>query len=246
MSFGKFILFGDSITQYSSDQAGFALAPALQHLYMRKLDIVSRGFSGYNTNHGVIVLREILEVESNIKLMYVFMGTNDAASTFQSVPLEKYRENLDKMVKMILHHGIKVIVVGPALHDQTLSRIAREDRDEDDAFSSSAATRKYADAASHVAFGNNVPFIDLWKVFQKHGLWTTQELMEGSPDLSELLVDGIHYTPRAYELLYEELVQTISATYPELSSDNLKTVFPLYDDIDRANIEKSLMESIGK
>ncbi|SGZ49652.1 CIC11C00000004269 [Sungouiella intermedia] len=246
----KFILFGDSITQYASDQSGFALAPALQHLYQRKLDIITRGFSGYNTNSGLIVLRELLKADlassGSIKLMYIFMGTNDAATTFQHVPLAQYKENLDKMAKMVLDKGIKLIIVGPGLHDQALSTIARGDGDVTPPFSSSKETRIYADTAASVAHENSVPFIDLWTLFQNYGKWTTEELLEGSPDLHELLVDGIHFSPKAYELLYEELVATISATYPELLPDNLPSVFPNYDELDYDNLEKSIMDSIKK
>lgn len=245
----KFVLFGDSITQFANDQSGFALAPALQHLYQRKLDVVNRGFSGYNTNEGVVVLREVLQadlaLQGSIKLMYLFMGTNDAATNFQGVAPEKYRANLDQMVKLILQHDIKLVVIGPALHDQTLSTIAREDRDDSEPFSSSKRTRQYADIAALVAHGNNVPFIDLWTAFQKFGGWSFEELTEGLPDLGELLSDGIHYTPKAYEILYEELVATISASFPDLLPDNLPLVFPYYLDIDRENVEKSLMDSIN-
>lgn len=248
--FNKFILFGDSITQFASDQSGFALAPALQNLYQRKLDIASRGFSGYNTTNGLVVLREVLKADGAetgcVKLMYIFMGTNDAATTFQNVPVDQFKENLDKMAKMVLEYDIKLIIVGPGLHDQTLSMIAREDRNDEEPFSSSKVTRIYADAAAAVSHENKVPFIDTWAVFQNYGEWTTDELMVGSPDLSELLTDGIHYTPKAYELLYEELVESISVSYPEMLPENLSSVFPDYKDIDYEDVEKSLMESIGK
>lgn len=248
--FNKFILFGDSITQYASDQSGFALAPALQNLYQRKLDIVSRGFSGYNTNNGLIVLREILKYDGadtgSIKLMNIFLGTNDASTEFQKVPVDQYRENLDKMVKLALKHDIKLILLGPALHDLALSMVALNDWDSDVPFSSSKATRIYADAAAAVAHENNLPFIDLWKIFQNYGNWTTEDILEGSPDLSELLSDGVHFTPKAYELIYEELVETISVSYPELLPDNLPLVFPDYKVIDYDNLEKSVMESFEK
>lgn len=248
--FNKFVLFGDSITQYASDQSGFALAPALQNLYQRKLDIVSRGFSGYNTNNGLVVLREVLKADGadtgSIKLMYIFLGTNDAATTFQKVPVAQYRENLDTMVKLVLKYGIKLIILGPSLHDLAQSVVSLNNWNSEVPFSSSKATRIYSDAAAAVAHENDLPFIDLWTTFQNYGNWTTKDLLEGSPDLSELLTDGVHYTPRAYELIYEELVETISISYPDLLPDNLPLVFPDYKDIDYSNIEKSLLESLEK
>lgn len=248
--FDKFVLFGDSITQYSSDQSGFALAPALQHFYQRKLDILTRGFSGYNTDQTLIVLRELLKGESalsgSIKLMTIFMGTNDAATTFQGVPVERYKSNLDATVKLALEKNILVILIGPGLHDQNLCSIAREGRGDTQPFSSSKTTREYADVAEKVAHGNKVPFIDLWSAFQRYGNWKTEDLLEGNADLSELLCDGIHFTPKAYQIMYEEIVETISVSFPELLPDALPSILPNYGDMDMDNIEKSIMDSIAK
>lgn len=46
----QIILFGDSITQQSfSQERGFAFGAELSNQYVRKLDVVNRGLSGYNT-----------------------------------------------------------------------------------------------------------------------------------------------------------------------------------------------------
>ncbi|OBA23066.1 SGNH hydrolase [Metschnikowia bicuspidata var. bicuspidata NRRL YB-4993] len=248
--FDKFVLFGDSITEYSNKQDGFALAPGLQDLYSRKMDIVTRGFSGYNTDQGLVVLREVLKAENaipnSVKLMYIFMGTNDAASTFQGVPVDRYRLNLSRMVQLAASQGIKVIVVGPALHDQALVSEMREERGEPEQahFSSNENTRKYADTALEVAAENGVPFVDLWSEFQKYGEWSTEDLLANKPDLAELLVDGIHYTPKAYEVFYDALVETIVKHYPDLARLSLKLRLPYYRDVDYGNIEESLMKSM--
>lgn len=242
--FKKFLLFGDSITQFSSNQDGFALAPALQHLYARKLDIVTRGFSGYNTDQGLIVLREVLKADNAsagvIKLMYIFMGTNDAATTFQAVPVDRYKENLTAMVKLAASYDIKVILVGPALH----YREGSLNEELPVPFSSNAATKKYKEAAAEVAHALKVPFVDLWAAFQRYGGWSTEELLEESVDLLHLLPDGVHYSPKAYEIFYEELLETIAANYPDLEPCKLKTVFPYYRDIDYSDNAGSLLLSI--
>lgn len=247
--FNKLILFGDSITQYSNNQDGFALAPALQHRYSRQLDVVTRGFSGYNTNHGTIVLRELLKAENaqngHIKLLSIFMGTNDAATTFQHVPLAKYVQNLHSMVKLAETYNIKVVIVGPGLHDPKLVALSRPEKYEAD-FSSNEATRRYSDAARKVTQAYGLPFVDLWNEFQKYGGWSTEELLTGTPDLGALLDDGIHYTPQGYRVFYDALVATIETAYPELSSEKLPIICPDYKEIDPENVEESLMSSIEK
>lgn len=248
MQFDKFILFGDSITQFSSDQVGFALAPALQNLYARKLDVVTRGFGGYNTNQAVVILPEILKAASaengNVKLMYIFMGTNDAATTFQHVPLQKYKENLDKLAKLTASYGIKTVLVSPALHDQRLCTIAREGRGDEQPFSSSATTREYADGAAEVARINKLPFVDLWTAFQKYGGWSTEAVLAGNVDLSALLVDGIHFTPEGYKVFFNELVSVINKGYPELAAENLTQILPHYSNLDYEGFEKELKKAL--
>lgn len=242
----RFILFGDSITEYSSKQDGFAMAPALQDLYSTKLDIVTRGFSGYNTNQGVVMLEQVLEAEklagNTVRLMYVFMGTNDAATTFQHVSLDQYKQNLDKMVKMILKEDIKVMVVGPTLHEENASP---EFKDEPP-FSSSKRNKQYADVAKEVATENKVPFVDLWSAFQKESGFTAEELLEKSRDLKKFLRDGVHFTPAGYKILYNELVKTINTSFPELAPENLRLAFPYYRDVDFDNSRQSLLDYLKK
>lgn len=72
----QFLLFGDSITQSDGDPSlGFSCYQALQHGmstshdlmhladhadYCRRVDIVKRGFSGYNTANALSILPKIL------------------------------------------------------------------------------------------------------------------------------------------------------------------------------------------
>lgn len=243
--FDKFLLFGDSITEYSHKQPGFSLSSALQDVYTRKLDIVTRGFSGYNTDWALPVLREVLKTENaspgKVKIMYIFLGTNDAATTFQHVPLDRYKANLTTMVKMAHDLDIKVIIVGPGLHDQILSKLTQEAKGHDQPFSSSTATRDYGDAAREVALKHKLPFVDLWYAFQKNGGWSTDELLLGKPNLSEYLADGIHYTSRAYQVFFDALIKAIKDSYPEFHYDNLPRILPWYSDIDLKDPEKSIL-----
>lgn len=243
--YDKFLLFGDSITEYSYRQPGFSLSAALHDAYSRKLDIVTRGFSGYNTDWALPVLREILNLDNGsvgkIKLMYIFLGTNDAATTFQHVPIDRYKQNLHAMVNMAKDHDIKVIIVGPGLHDQRLSKTTQEAKGSDKPFSSSRDTRDYGDAAREVALKHKLPFVDLWYAFQKNGGWSTEELLLGKPDLSEYLADGIHYTSKAYQVFYDALIKAIKDAYPELHYENLPRILPWYTEIDLENPEKSIL-----
>lgn len=247
LRFDKFLLFGDSITEFSHYQGGFSLAAKLADDYTRKLDIVKRGFSGYNTRWTLPIFKQVLDTElegpGKIRLAYIFLGTNDASFGFQGVPIEEYKLNLDTMVKLALERGIKLVIVGPALHGQQLFIDACEEKGRplDGPFSSSKNTREYADAAWEVALAHKLPFLDLWYLFQKNGGWSSDELLLGSPDLSEYLFDGVHYSARAYEVFYDALIKLIRKEYPDLAPENVPRHLPHYRDIDLDNYEESIL-----
>lgn len=215
------------------------MAPALQSLYQRKADIVTRGFSGYNSNQAVLVLKEMFRADNaalgDIKLMTIFFGTNDAAFTDQAVPLDKYKQNMQAMVDLVKSYGIGVVIVGMALYDKKLAmQVFGEDR------GSCRNQRLYADAAKGVAEDNDVPFIDLWTAFQEHGKWSTEDLLNDSVDLSSLLGDGLHFSGAGYRVFYDKLVDTIHAHFPHLAPDKLDMIFPDHSDLDMKNSERDL------
>lgn len=213
---------------------------------MRKLDVLNRGFSGYNTDHCKIILPKILEVEnqgpSKVKLMALFLGTNDALSTVQHVPVSRYKENLSSMVQEILKYDINLIVIGPGLHDPKLLPKAYASIGITGDISSCLNNKTYSEAAKSVAEQHKVPFLDLWAAFQKKGGWSDEQLAEQSVYIDELLSDGIHFTSEGYQTLYKELISTIAKEYPEWAPSNLKMKLALWNTIDPHNIEKSIFD----
>ncbi|KAG9320543.1 hypothetical protein KVV02_002751 [Mortierella alpina] len=60
VAYGSFLLFGDSITQYSFDVAERGFGAQLAHLFQRRLDVINRGFSGYTTEQAIHLLPQFL------------------------------------------------------------------------------------------------------------------------------------------------------------------------------------------
>ena len=98
------LLLGDSQTQ-------LGWVSQLSAQYVRRLDLVNRGLSGYNTRMLLTVLPDILEQEdlNRIKVVTLMMGSNDASfpdtNPDQAVSLEEFGENLPKIISMLLNHG---------------------------------------------------------------------------------------------------------------------------------------------
>ena len=76
----QFIVFGDSITQQAFSPGGWAAM--LSDAYQRRVDIMNRGYSGYNTRLATSLLSYVFPPETAADaalLATVFFGANDAA-----------------------------------------------------------------------------------------------------------------------------------------------------------------------
>lgn len=239
----KILLFGDSITEMSYNQEfGFNLAPALQHEYFRKLQVVARGYGGYTSEHGRYIIGPTLDAEeaggSEIRLMTVFFGTNDAS--VDAVPLERFIVNLTFIAKMGIERQIPLIIVGPGL--------INEYADVPD--KSTLRNLEYSNAASKVASNLGVPFIDLWHAFLESKGWAAGDPIPGkrgdksTQALDDLLSDGVHFTGNGYRIWYDLLLQTIRDRYPELRTEKLPTTLPHIFDVDNSDLPASLWQDV--
>ncbi|CAO3633201.1 unnamed protein product [Cunninghamella echinulata] len=175
--YNQIVLFGDSITQMSFDPALFGFGANIASAYQRKMDVYNRGFSGYNTDWALPILRQILpKVEdqhreaARIELMTIFFGANDAALPFspQHVPLDRYKTNLKTMIDMIktpsspyYNPNLRLLLITPPpLNESQWSERCKENGTPLDRLSDN--TRHYAETV--IAFGmeHNIPVIDIW------------------------------------------------------------------------------------
>lgn len=75
---------------------------SLSHLWSRKVDVLNRGFSGYNSRWGLAIIDDVV-ISLRPNVIIIFFGANDAVvaegSTY--VPLEEYKLNIERMVLRI-------------------------------------------------------------------------------------------------------------------------------------------------
>jgi len=243
--YDQFILFGASIFEQSSTQErGFALAPALQQTYIRRLDVVNRGFSGFNTEQGLRVLPTIIPdpERARIRFMAVLFGSNDAcfseAQNGQHVPLDQYKKNL---VRIITHPAIQahktrvILVTPPPVEERRLDHRVKS-QGYTKLNRSNERTKQYADASREVAGDMDVGCLDLWTALMSKAGWKPGDPLYGSRDLPEnsairsLIHDGLHFTPEAYTIFHEEMMKTIAAKWPDQLPEQLPYVIPAWDD----------------
>jgi lysophospholipase L1-like esterase len=243
----KILLFGDSITEGSYDQAlGFNISPALQHEYARKLEVVARGFAGYNSEHARHILNPILDAESaggsKVILVVIFFGTNDSArNDLQYLPIQRSAENLHFLATAALKRNIPAILVGSAPADENRASGDKAALDH----------LAYSNAAHTVANVLNVPFVDLWHAFMESKGWKEGDPIIGKKgeetdqNLEDLLPDGVHFSPKGYRIWYELLLETIRESFPGLRKENLPKILAGYDEIDNSDLASSIWKGAG-
>jgi lysophospholipase L1-like esterase len=98
----KVLFFGDSITQHGLNTDIHGWIAKLGNWWTRRVDVLNRGFSGYNTRWARQVVQEVV-VDERPDLVFVFFGANDAVdeSVLQHVPLEEYRSNLQYIARTL-------------------------------------------------------------------------------------------------------------------------------------------------
>ncbi|CAI6008029.1 unnamed protein product [Closterium sp. NIES-65] len=121
-------------SQPMAGQSAAALArggwgAALQNQYARKVDVVLRGYSGYNTRWALFLLPKLFpKGDTSIPppaLVTVFFGANDAAlpgrmSGKQHVPIPEFKENLRVIVTHLQSLGpnVRVVLITPPPVDE--------------------------------------------------------------------------------------------------------------------------------
>lgn len=209
------VLFGDSITQKASGPGGWA--SRLEDAYQRKIDVVKRGYSGYNTRWAKIIAPKVLVEQA--QLVTVCFGANDAAlpdrtSAVQHVPLEEYTRNLKDIISELYRLGVTHVVLltpppvseaGRVQHAKATYGIDLEGSERENEY-----TKRYVDACLEVGAELRLPVVNLWKACMDTPNWAT-----------ELLDDGLHLTPAGNELVYACLQRTIDAHVPHLRTDAL-------------------------
>ncbi|KDQ59533.1 hypothetical protein JAAARDRAFT_33109 [Jaapia argillacea MUCL 33604] len=237
------MLLGDSLTQGGVEPYGFS--QRLSATYVRKLDVLNRGFGGYTTEWAIPVFEQIFAKQHEqqhvpkVRLLTIFYGANDAAlaPSPQHVELPTYKSNLTKLIHMVTSPSsqwyspeTKIILIAPppvnpvqwAEHIGGVSDRKFE------------VTKLYAEAVKEVGATEGLPVVDSWT-----GIW--DKTGHDQSKLPTYLSDGLHLTPAGYEVIYDGIMKIITETYPELHPDKIRFVVKAWDEIDYKNHRQSLV-----
>ncbi|KAJ2427207.1 isoamyl acetate-hydrolyzing esterase [Coemansia sp. RSA 2524] len=219
------LAFGDSITQFGSNPniSGFVLH--LSGYYSRRMDVLNRGFSGYNT-------RDALRVAS-----HVFPRSKGMLAPYsQHVPLDEFYENLHKLVMLLRDPNSDyyspdtriVFITPPAVGDRMIEDVAGRNGYAPDRKNS--VTKLYADAVKKVARKHDLPVVDIWTAIEdlvhgsastdspdcktesniaEHDVPTEEASVSPFEGYEKYLLDGLHLNRSGNELLFKLIVSEI-------------------------------------
>ncbi|KAK6932653.1 SGNH hydrolase-type esterase domain [Dillenia turbinata] len=233
----KIYLFGDSITEESFGVGGWG--SSLAHQFSRTVDVVLRGYSGYNTRWALKVLERIFPAtagggEDAPLAVTVFFGANDACladrcSAFEHVPLDEYKQNLRAIVSFFKKRWPKtqiILITPPPIDEESRLQYPYIENPNGLPERTNEAAGNYAKACIHVAGECGLPVIDIWTKMQELSDWKKSYLR-----------DGLHLTEAGNRLVFELVVETLREG--GLSLETLPVDLPLIAEIDPQNPLKS-------
>ena len=199
-------------------------------------DVVPRGFSGYNTRYNRMIMDKVFGgiATNEVACVTILLGSNDAnepnSPGGQHVPLDEYSQNLTHMITHLDSIGIpkeRIILMSPPnyFHEAFIHSCTRPELP----IKSDHRVKEYAQVCAKVAIEQSVNFLDLYHIFSSH------------PNSADLFIDGLHFSSKGAELLYENLCPLVVDQVQHFTKMPLEKLFkfPIWSEIDANNPKKS-------
>ena len=211
-------LLGDSITQFSFSGEHIGWGTLLTEFYEgRRVDVVNRGFSGYNSRWIRQILPTIAPQETLQTSVFatIFLGANDSVAEGQSqhCPLVEFRSNISAIVQHIrcVEPSIVIILITPPPIDHVTWANQKIPGAETGRHSSQVMP--YAQTIRDLGAELHADVLDLWQ--------------EGPYKIEfEDLCDGLHMGVKGNRKIFEGIVNILQTRHSNLSH------MPRYDCMD--------------
>jgi lysophospholipase L1-like esterase len=249
------LCFGDSITQQGYNSANVGWVASLSDAYIRKLNVINAGLSGYNTEKALKVLPQIIPSESRMRVMIIFFGANDARlldpedaaikELDQHVPQEVFEANLLAIINdpSVQAHKPRIVLVTPPPIDEDMcqsNELASKGIQHPRHLA--AVTYQYSEVVCRIAKADqSIALANVWSAFAIEAgedgtgpLLGTSVRQGGSSEsnarLSSLLRDGLHLTAKGNKVVFLTIQAAIMQKWPELDPEQMRFVLPYWAD----------------
>uniref|UniRef100_A0A6G1S500 Isoamyl acetate-hydrolyzing esterase 1 n=1 Tax=Aceria tosichella TaxID=561515 RepID=A0A6G1S500_9ACAR len=201
----KICLFGDSITRRSMDVNNGCWGSMIAYKSNDLFDVHVRGFEGYNTRMALELMPKLfpktyLELT---EIMVIFFGHNDEWELGPlHVPVDEYKTNLNGIVKYLAENGLasqKIILITPSWYHKPDFDVYIKEAGFPPTTKGLEACQKYSEAVKEVGRDNSIEVLDFFTVTVNH------------KPLNELFCDGVHFSRKGAELLFNKLMPVIEA-----------------------------------
>ncbi|KAJ2821375.1 isoamyl acetate-hydrolyzing esterase [Coemansia sp. 'formosensis'] len=246
LDIGTIVCFGDSLTQHGWDVSKRGWVAQLSLAYIRRMDVINRGYSGYTSRWALPVLPQILPLSGSGKeprLLTILLGSNDALlpGLLRHVPIDEFTSNIESMVTMVTDPlspnyspNTKILLITPPPLGAKLNVAFWEaSHSWETAHRTPESVKACADAIRQVAQKHALPCVDLWAAIEAKVDGAGGEF-DGYDEFSW---DGVHLNAGGNQLLFELVMQAIKLNYPELDPDVIPYVFADHKELAAAAAE---------
>ena len=196
----KIIFFGDSITELGVKPGGYIVKmdSMLTKNNVNNYDLVGSGVSS-NKIYDLYLRLEDDVLNKDPDIVVIFIGVNDVwhkRLTGTGTDADKFEIFYSAIIKKLTDKKIKVIVCTPALIGEKTDFTNEQDGD----------FNKYCNIVRGLAAKNNLPLIDLRKIFLEYNLRSNPE----NKDKGILTRDGVHLNDKGNQLVADEMWKVLS------------------------------------
>ncbi len=225
------LCLGDSITEggHSSEHVGWI--GRLQEFFSRRSDVCNRGFSGYNSDWILKMLPDLFSRFFKRRppaLVTIWLGANDATMDWctQHVPLQKYKDNLEEMVRFFRRLGRRdrqvavLLITPPPLHEGDWAAFLKSKPENPPLDRFFDRSKAYGNAVLEVGKAIKCPVVDMHAALEGG---------KGPDAYQKYLSDGLHLNWAGNKKAFEAIRDAIILHFPWLDPINLEMQGPAWD-----------------
>jgi isoamyl acetate esterase len=198
----KIVFFGDSITQAGVNPGGYIDVMnkmlASQNL-SANYELIGAGIGG-NKVYDLYLRMEDDVLKKNPDIVVIYVGVNDVwhkASYGTGTDADKFEKFYNAILQKLKERNIKAVLCTPAAIGEKTDFSNQQDGD----------MNRYSNIIRSLAAKNNLPVVDLRKVFLEHNLKNNKDNKESGI----LTTDRVHLNAIGNQLVAEEMWKVIKS-----------------------------------
>ncbi|HAO47559.1 MAG TPA: SGNH/GDSL hydrolase family protein [Ferruginibacter sp.] len=198
----RVVFFGDSITQAGAKPGGYITKMdsliALKNLSDR-YELVGAGISG-NKVYDLYLRMDDDVLSKEPAVVFIYIGVNDVwhkRTGGTGTDADKFEKFYSAIIKKLREKNIQVVLCTPAVIGEKTDFSNEQDGD----------LNKYSNIIRDLAAKNNLPLVDLRKIFLEYNLKNNPENKESGI----LTTDRVHLNAKGNQLVADEMLKVLQS-----------------------------------